>query len=126
MLVIRPEQLAALEQGMLTIFEDRVIAHLHELFPRSTSEYIPSEIRSLIRDGVTLAKRHGITRERDVVLFIDLMLALDREFDKLPKYQWASEILAEPGIPGTLKIERLYDELERINMNQMPDPEESL
>ena len=114
MLKIRPEQVAVFEDHQREKFETRTVAHLREIFPAETAEAEggEEEIRGWIRAGVERAESFGITRERDVTLFIDLDVGISAEFEKRRDMAWAREIL-EDELPGTTKIDLIYELLPR-------------
>ncbi len=111
MLKIRAEQLEALEAHERVKFENKVLAHLQEVFPEETAnaEGGEEEIRGWIRDGVERAKEFGITKERDVTLFIDLDLGVALKFEKKRSMAWAYKILTDEELPGTAKIDLIYE-----------------
>jgi hypothetical protein len=93
MLTIRPEQLAVLGQPQLKRFEDWMLAHLKKSFPKESESAGESEIRQMIQHGIKQAATYGITSERDVCKYVELMMVFGRDFDTDEKLPWAGQIL---------------------------------
>jgi hypothetical protein len=110
MITITRDQYRALEASSLASFESRVLAHLRRCFPDHVAKVGEDQARAAIREGIARAEAYGITAERQVCVFIDLMFALGERFDRDPKYPWAPAILLglDRKAPAT-RIDRLYD-----------------
>ena len=65
MLIVRKEQMDALDAQMLDSFFRRMAAHLRESFPAETSGWDDDRIRQFITAGAATARRYGVTAERD-------------------------------------------------------------
>ena len=107
LLSIRAAQMAAFSQNQVQKFEDWMCAHARKFFPKQCSKFSEAQLRELIEDGIKRAAAHGITSERDVCKFIDLMIVFGREFDTKSGPAWAAEILARNNEPAA-KITGLY------------------
>lgn len=81
MLIVRRAQMQVFMEKETKNFEDRMIEHLREFFPDRFEKECEPAMRDPIRYGVDQAEGHGITGERDVCKYIDLMAAFDRDFD---------------------------------------------
>ncbi|MBN1843959.1 MAG: hypothetical protein JW883_16990 [Deltaproteobacteria bacterium] len=67
-------------------------------------------IRSAIRYGLKRAKGYGLTTERSVRLYIEMMFLLGSGFDADPQLPWAAEILNDETILAeNLRIDLLRD-----------------
>jgi len=107
MLRIRPEQLAALSQADVERFEEWATAHLMKFFPQQCGRMDAQQLRDLIRYGVRRSAAYGVTSKQDVCRYIDLMVALGRDYDKDDRLPWAREILQRTSNPGP-KIQSLH------------------
>jgi hypothetical protein len=85
--------MAVFSQAEIKKFEERVVIHLNKFFPRQCEALGESKLRETIRYGIKRAAGYGITAARDVCKYIDVMVALGRDFDTDKKYPWAGEIL---------------------------------
>ena len=76
--------------------------------PRRAGAAAAGRLRALIRRGIERAQGHGIASERDVCVFLGLMLTFGEDFDKaLP---WARAIVRDRDlIDGHDRIDRLAD-----------------
>ena len=108
-MIIRREQLAVFSDAASTSFEDRVFAHVTKCFPGESAALGDSGVRETIRYGRERASNHGAEGEREVVKYVDLMLAFGRDFDRDPGLSWSSSILNGRWRDATVKLERLYE-----------------
>jgi hypothetical protein len=83
-----------------------MVAHLCGSFPTQLGALDDAGVHALVRDGIARAATYGLRREYDVCLFLDLTVALGRDFDALP---WASALLRGEGPPPE-RIARVYAE----------------
>lgn len=97
MLTIRPQQMDALSKAQAKAFEDRMVAHIQEFFPDHYAAMKEAGTRELIRHGVQRAATYGIVAERDVCMYIDMMLAFGPDYDKDGQVPWAGRILRDRG-----------------------------
>jgi hypothetical protein len=105
-LVIRKAQMEAFEQAAVEGFEDRMFDHLRRFFPRHCEASGEASIRRLTQEGIGQAERYGLTSQREVCLYISLMIMLGSGFDADPQLPWAAPILKDksatpPGATAT-------------------------
>ena len=111
MLVIRKEQMEVLSHYVLKGFEDRMVEHLNEFFPDQCETLGEPDVREAVQYGIDRAGSYGITSERDVCKYLNLMFTFGRDFDVDPRLPWAAAILNAGDVTDpTRKIERLYTE----------------
>jgi hypothetical protein len=110
MLMIRREQMEMFSQAAVRSFEVRMVNRLNEYFPRPCAALGEAQLRYLIRFALERAKSYGITYERGVSLYLDLMFILGQSFDTDPQLPWTAEILNDETIPDeTLRTDHLYN-----------------
>jgi len=93
---LRKEQIEAFSAAARQEFEDRMVEHLNEFFPRHCKAMGEEGVRQEIRHGVARARTYEITSQRDVCKYIDLAFVYGRDFDTNPKLPWAGRILNDP------------------------------
>lgn len=108
MLQIREEHDAAFREEALIDYQDRMLMHLERFFPEHCEALGEENTRLLIEHGIERAATYDIVSERDVCLFIDLMLALGVDFDESDKYPWARELLTDENAPEP-RIDAVHD-----------------
>ncbi len=109
-MVIRQAQMGALADHVSRTFEDRMVAHLNKCFPSECRERGDPEVRAWIRYGIERASAYGITAQRDVCKYIDLMFVFGRDFDRDPNLPWAASILNDRALRDpTTNLETLYE-----------------
>ncbi len=110
MLIIRKEQMEVFEQAALRAFQDEMVDHIKEFFPKYYKVHGEPVIRNVISFGVERAHQYGFETKQDIPLFIDLMLLLGGRFDEDVQYSWLREILDDPSISDPVeKANKLYD-----------------
>lgn len=107
MFKMRREQKAAFRERVLCDYETRVLAHVDRCFPERRATLGEGGVREVIRLGVDRAAAHGITTEREVCKFIDLMLVFGIDFDQ--QQAWAKEALEAGGRDPFAKVSQLYE-----------------
>jgi len=117
MLRFRKAQIDTLSEYMRRSFENRMVDHIAEEFPDKYKAMLDKErgdapVRELVRRGVEKAEGYGLNSERDVALFIDLMVRVEPEFDQRPDMDWACEILKSDSVPQDGKVDAIHAELD--------------
>lgn len=114
MLKLRTEQVAALADERGAEFAGRMLTHLCRCFPAATRTMSDRDIHAAIRHGRDRAVSYGITTERGVCKYLNLMFVFGRDFDRDPGCAWAGEILGGARIHrGLSTIALLYQEAQR-------------
>lgn len=110
MLIIRKQQMDAFADEMLNRFNAQILHHVRSFFPEQCNILGEEGIKEAIRYGIDRAASYGIEIERDVCLYIDLMFAFGRDFDKDPELPWSGEILSDEAMPDpTGRINMLHE-----------------
>ncbi len=121
MLKIYPEQNDAFAQAAVRDFEARMARHLRRFFREECRILGEDSLFETIRHGIRRASSYGIVNERDVALYLNLTLALGRDFDSDPLLPWARAILVDPALPEPwLRMGRLYRTT--VERTQVPVP----
>jgi len=113
MLSIRQEQIAIISEPFLREFEQRVVAHLHRVWPEKCRVFGAEGVAESAREGIQRARQHGFRTERDVTRFVDVMYACGQNFDTDPTLAWAGAILRDERLRPPARMDKLYVELER-------------
>lgn len=117
MLVIGGGQMEGMQAAALRRFDEDLYIHVRTYFPRHHRHLGPPQIRRFIAYGRERAEQHGFRSERNICLYISLMLMLGSNFDVDVRLPWAAELLAAEG-HETLRIDALanaaMDHLDRV------------
>ena len=109
-MIIRREQISLLSRASRDEFVGRVTTHLERFFPEQCSRLGATGLHSTIRSGIERASTYGITAERHVCLYLDVMMVLGNDFDGNTQFPWAISLLTDPHIEdATERIEYLYE-----------------
>jgi hypothetical protein len=106
-LVIRKEQMQALQDYRRAQFERRALAYLRQTLPTQCSSLDDATLCEEVRFGVARAADYGITAERDVAGYLELTLLLGREFDADAAFPWARPILLDRSSSAENRLRRL-------------------
>jgi hypothetical protein len=104
----------ALSDHMEGDFINRTVAHLKEFWPEKCEEMGEEVVRESIHEAIDIAREFGITHEYDVARYIDLVYEFDWPADEKPDTPWAEEILNDAELDGATKMDRIYEEANRI------------
>lgn len=108
MLIIRETQMTALEHAAVQNFKRRALKHLKEHAPVHCRILGEEGIRNTIDYGMQRAEGYGFTTERSLLIYLDLMFLLCRDFDIEPQLPWAKKILEDTHISHeSIRIDRL-------------------
>jgi len=109
MFKIKRDQMNVLRQAGLEGFVEKMREHLSDTFPRETRELGQKALEETIWYGIGRAETHEVTSERDVCLYLGLMLVFGRDFDR--EHAFAREILADKSVPRpSERMDRLQAE----------------
>ena len=123
MLIIRDEQMDTLRNYMQQRFEDLMVVHLNQYFPRQCETLGEENLRRTIRYGIEQASTYAIDVELDVSRYLNLMFTFGRDFDRDRQLPWASSILTRKDFSsGARKMDALYEEAAK----HVPQAEKSL
>lgn len=107
MITIRPHQRAALLAGRRRAFVERGVAFVRDHWPARFAHVGDGGSRAAVEHAIRRAGAYGLTTERDVIRYLNHMLALGYAFDDDPRFPWAREILTNPGILPAQKMDWL-------------------
>jgi len=108
--VIRSEQMQALEAPAIRAFEERTYTHLQRYFPHHCLLLGQEQMHRVIHTGWQKSKSYGLTAECCVRTYIELMCLLGGGFDRDPLLPWAAQVLNHEREPNQVKRgDRLYD-----------------
>lgn len=117
-MVIRGEQLRALEQDSRRRFEDEMMAHSKEFAPPLCEVIGDDQLRLAIRSAMQRAEAYGFTNRGPIRLFIEMMFLCGSAFDTDPQYPAIGDVLRKPGdqMQRAQQIHEGYlDYLERVS-----------
>lgn len=114
MLKIRQEQMDVLDACMLEGFIEETIVHLRQVFRETCGKESDEDLRKRVEEGIAEAALYDITSEREVVLFIDLMVDLGPGFQKQEPNLWMEGILTDETLDQHDKIDAIYTRLDAV------------
>jgi hypothetical protein len=113
-LTIRTAQWEVLAADVQRRFEARLCADLSRHWPDACRALGDPGLRGRVHEGVERARAHGLTTQRDVLRFLNVMFALGPTFDTDARHPWAAAILGAPGVPATLRMDQLCAQVQQV------------
>jgi hypothetical protein len=96
MLIIRDDQFKAFEAEARDRFFDCAAAHLRKYFPSHTTALSQAELRDIVVRAADRAAAHGLTAQRDVLLYLNIAATYGWDFETDPGCRWMVTILNDP------------------------------
>lgn len=107
MLIIRPEQVAALERAALERFVRGRLPEMRRAWPSRCAGMSDEELFDDLRDAAQTAVQHGIGGAESLTAFLHLRMKLGFRFPEAPPFTWARQILAERTLPDHQRLARI-------------------
>jgi len=120
-MLIRPEQLAALQQAALSRFETEMVEYFRGFAPKLFQIAGEPGIRAVVRLGMDRAEKYRFTNRGPVRFYLELMFSLGTDFDTDPLLPWAAKALKDADPDQTSRARRLFEELNNY-LDQVPGP----
>lgn len=95
MVVIRKNQLVAMQECRVAKFKLELADHLRSHFPVDYQMIGDDQVYVAIQLAIDRAMRHGLTSKGDVCCYANMMFALGAFFDEDPQLAWSGQLLAE-------------------------------
>jgi len=111
MLVVRREQVAVFRADARRRFAERMRAYVAEEYPAHHQAMGDGGTRQLVQKGIEVAERHGIDTEAATAGLIELMVEFGERLERSPDRVWAEGILAQPDLPGQVKVMAIRERL---------------
>jgi hypothetical protein len=119
-LTLTPEQIAAIEAKLADDFVDRAAARLVEVFPEEMQRVKDAgsgktAVPDFVRSAITRAEGLGLDRERDLMVFIVVLITNSRlQGKELGFYGWARPLFDRADTPGRMKIAMIAQRLQAM------------
>src|SRR4051812_34430106 len=113
MLKLRKEHLDAFEVQVVNRFAIRVVAHVKAVWPAECAELGDPAVSEIVKTGLLRAAALGLSREIEIVRFVDLCFILARDFETNPLSSWTRPILADRTLAPGVKVDRIYQRMEQ-------------
>ncbi len=108
-MVIRPEQMKALQAAAQVSFEAEALEHLRQAYPVAVKGVEEARLKQMISKGAERAGKHGFKARGPVRMFLDFLVILGHEFDQDPMFFWVSDILRDrEGLDEMTQAARLH------------------
>jgi hypothetical protein len=112
-LYLDEQQLQQLNQGKLEVFDQQLLEHVHTYFPDCLAQLSTADQREwavLCREGAT---SHGYSAPKEVVRWSALVAEHGTMFPQAPEHLAYREILQQPTLNATQRLDALLEELHR-------------
>src|SRR6266568_2301974 len=109
MLRLRQEQLDEIAAKRRQPFLLELETYVKKRYPESTWNQPSDRIKADLEDSIQQAFGFDIAIEDDVALFVDFTYQLDQHCYIKEDFEWARQILIDPDLSGTEKVERIFN-----------------
>lgn len=109
--ILTRRHMAALGRAAREGFIDRLAGHVARVFPQRASEMDSPDAFDRLEKVIARAKSYGLTTERGITLFVDLVYGLGEDFDEQLEHRWIKNILSDPDQTDTGKMYLIYRDL---------------
>ncbi len=109
MIVIRDEQMAVLRRLPLTQFENALVRHFTDHYPRECREAGRESVLAWVRLGIDRAAERDLDTQRTVAAWLGVMMMLGSHFDVDPQFRWTAEKIAN------VTPESAWDEVQALH-----------
>jgi hypothetical protein len=125
MLVIRPDQMRALEEAQVERFADELIAHIEGFAPVQFGSMGKEAVRNTISMGLRDARSYGFTLRGSARFYVEMMFMLGSFFDTDPQYRGITQALFDKDDTDEMvRADRLYDKImEYVDITSGPQHE---
>lgn len=106
MLLVRAEQMHALQAVMRDRFVEKMLSLLAELWPTQTAR-MEGGFRRFVESAINRAFSYGIDTQASVARFINLCMVWGFDFEMRPEHAWALRILRDSNLRSALKVDEL-------------------
>src|SRR5581483_5992386 len=111
MLVIRREQMAALTAPHRERFIEKILATMPSHFPDDSRLLDKEAMRAEIRDAIERAAAYGVSRDREVGLYVLLVHEFGAGFEERPEKRWIGDILRTKDMDEQSRLDVIYKRL---------------
>jgi hypothetical protein len=111
LVILRDEQLRAMGAVLFDKYASEVMTHVRELFPRRVKVMGNEAARALVDKALARGKEHGLQRERNLTLFVDLYFALGEDWESMPGALWLRKLLNDRSRGEDARIRLIYRRL---------------
>lgn len=102
-MIIRQEQIEALQSAVRSRFENEMASHLAQFSPPLFKAVGEDQMREVIRLGMVRAANYGFDNWGPVRLYLEMMLLFGSDFDTDPQYTWSAEILTNRDVGSQME-----------------------
>jgi hypothetical protein len=108
MLIISNKQMRVFEEASERRYMQKMILHVRQYFPERCKNKADNDLLGILNKGSSRAKSYGITEQRDICKYFNVMFVLGYDFDNDETYPWARRILHDTSLTsGSSKMIQL-------------------
>lgn len=108
MFVISGSQQAAFRAGGLAELREVLVAHVSECFPARCAALGAGALPGHVEDGMRRAAAHGLTLERDISAYVELMVVFGSDFEHDPRFPWARSLTEATALEPSARIQAAF------------------
>jgi hypothetical protein len=111
MLTIRDAQMAAFAKAAREQFSNMARDEMQALWPEVCAQFDSESLVRIIRDSIREAEEFGLTSDRSILRYLNIVFAFVPGSGWLAHQQWAQDILQDQDLSGEEKVDAILDYL---------------
>ena len=122
MLIIRKEQLEAMQDAMLPQFDAEAARYLRTYFPDETASFDDEQLKAIVVAGKRHARTYGVDSSAALLQFIGVRFILGADFDQNPQYEQIAQPLRDTFYPDAdARVEEMVIRVRRFFGDEAPE-----
>ncbi len=109
MFVILAHQEAAFRESGLASLRGTLVAHVRACFPAECEGLGAEALQALVEDGMRRAAAHGLSLDRDVGTYVDLLVVFGPDFEHDARFPWARPLTEATHLPPSARIQASFE-----------------
>ena len=109
MFVILAHQEAAFREHGLASLRETLMAHVRACFPAECEELDAAALQALVEDGMRRAAAHGLSLDRDIGTYVDLLVVFGPDFEHDPRFPWARPLIEATHLSPSARIQASFE-----------------
>ena len=108
MFVIPASQQAAFRERGLADLREVLVAHVRACFPGPCAALGAHALPGHVEDGMRRASAHGLTLERDIGAYVELMIVFGPGFEHDSRFPWSSPLTEATGLDPSARLQAAF------------------
>jgi len=109
MFVILAHQEAAFRERGLAELREALTTHVRACFPDQCEDPGAEALQALVEDGMRRATAHGLSLDRDIGTYVDLLVVFGPDFEHDARFPWARPLTEATHLPPSARLKASFE-----------------